>query len=67
MSPMAGVEELFDREFPRLVRSLGVAFGADEAADAVQEAFIAADRSWWRVRSSTCVRTLSCDVRDRIG
>ncbi len=49
MSPMAGVEELFDREFPRLVRSLGVAFGADEAADAVQEAFIAADRSWWRV------------------
>jgi RNA polymerase sigma-70 factor, ECF subfamily len=46
---MAALEELFDREFPRLVRSLGVAFGADDAADAVQDAFIAADRSWWRV------------------
>jgi RNA polymerase sigma-70 factor (ECF subfamily) len=46
---MAAWEELFDREFERLVRSLGVAFGADDAADAVQEAFIAADRSWWRV------------------
>jgi RNA polymerase sigma-70 factor (ECF subfamily) len=46
---MAALEELFDREFPRLVRSLGVAFGADDAADAVQEAFVAADRSWWRV------------------
>ena len=31
------------------MRSLGVAFGADDAADAVQDAFIAADRSWWRV------------------
>ncbi len=46
---MAGLEELFDREFPRLVRSLGVAFGVEDAADAVQDAFIAADRSWWRV------------------
>jgi RNA polymerase sigma-70 factor (ECF subfamily) len=50
MGSMAELEELFDREFARLVRSLGVAFGAEEAADAVQEAFIAADRRWRRVR-----------------
>jgi RNA polymerase sigma-70 factor (ECF subfamily) len=47
--PMATFEELFDREFTRLVRALGVAFGDAEAADAVQEAFIAADRRWWRI------------------
>jgi len=38
--------ELFDAEYERLVRSLGVAFTPVDAADAVQEAFIEADRSW---------------------
>lgn len=41
--------ELFDREFARLVRALGVAFDPESAADAVQEAFIEADRRWRRV------------------
>jgi RNA polymerase sigma-70 factor (ECF subfamily) len=40
------VGELFDREFARLVRALGVAFDPESAADAVQEAFIEADRRW---------------------
>lgn len=44
-----GVDELFEREFARLVRALGVAFDPESAADAVQEAFIEADRRWQRV------------------
>lgn len=46
---MTDVTDLFEREYERLVRSLGVAFGAEAAADAVQEAFIEADRNWDRV------------------
>lgn len=46
---MTDVSELFEAEYERLVRSLGVAFDAHAAADAVQEAFIQADRSWSRV------------------
>lgn len=46
---MTDVSDLFEREYERLVRSLGVAFGAEAAADAVQEAFIAADRGWSKV------------------
>ena len=46
---MSGVEELFEREYARLVRSLAVAFDAESAADSVQEAFLAADRRWRRV------------------
>lgn len=42
----ADVEALFAAEYPRLVRGLAVAFDAEAAADAVQEAFIAADRRW---------------------
>lgn len=49
VSDMTDVTELFDREYERLVRSLGVAFGAEAAADAVQEAFIEADHNWSRV------------------
>lgn len=41
--------EFFLREYPRLVRALGVAFDADSAADAVHEAFIEADRRWARI------------------
>jgi RNA polymerase sigma-70 factor (ECF subfamily) len=44
-----GIDELFDREFARLVRALAVAFDTESAADAVQEAFIAADRRWRHV------------------
>jgi RNA polymerase sigma factor (sigma-70 family) len=40
------LDAVFLREYARLVRSLGVAFDAVDAADAVQEAFIAADRRW---------------------
>ncbi len=46
-----GIENLFEAEYERLVRSLGVAFDAESAADAVQEAFIRADRDWWTVRA----------------
>ncbi|MEO1057733.1 MAG: sigma-70 family RNA polymerase sigma factor [Actinomycetota bacterium] len=46
---MNDVDELFERHFARLVRSLAVAFDAESAADAVQEAFIAADRRWSKV------------------
>jgi RNA polymerase sigma-70 factor (ECF subfamily) len=49
MEVMGDVGELFDREFTRLVRALGVAFDPESAADAVQEAFIEADRRWRRV------------------
>jgi RNA polymerase sigma-70 factor (ECF subfamily) len=40
------IDDLFRRECPRLVRTLSVVDGAEAAADAVQEAFIAADRRW---------------------
>lgn len=43
------VEVLFAAEFPRLVRGLAVAFDSEAAADAVQEAFIAADRRWRKI------------------
>lgn len=43
---MTDVSRLFDGEYGRLVRSLGVAFDPVDAADAVQEAFIQADRRW---------------------
>jgi RNA polymerase sigma-70 factor, ECF subfamily len=46
MVVVVGIDELFDQHFARLVRSLAVAFDAESAADAVQEAFIAADRRW---------------------
>lgn len=49
MERIAGIEDLFEQEYARLVRSLGTAFGAEAAADAVQEAFIQADRRWRRV------------------
>lgn len=45
----AGVEALFDREYGRLVRALGLAFDPEAAADAVQDAFIEADRRWRKV------------------
>ncbi len=43
---MSGIEQLFAAEYERLVRSLGVAFDPVSAADAVQEAFVQADRIW---------------------
>ena len=43
---MTDVSMLFDAEYRRLVRSLGVAFDPADAADTVQEAFIQADRRW---------------------
>jgi RNA polymerase sigma-70 factor (ECF subfamily) len=49
MERMSPVEELFGREYARLVRALGVAFDPETAADAVQEAFIEADRRWRHV------------------
>ena len=46
----AAIEDLFRQEFPRLVRALALVDGPEAAADAVQEAFIAADCRWRRVR-----------------
>jgi RNA polymerase sigma-70 factor (ECF subfamily) len=45
------VDDLFRAEFPRLVRALAVVDGPEAAADAVQEAFIQADRRWRRVQT----------------
>ncbi len=44
-----GVDALFRAEYPRLAAALSVAFGEDAAADALQEAFAAADVRWRRV------------------
>ncbi len=47
MDEGGSVEELFDRHYAAIVRALAVAFDdAEGAADAVQEAFIEADRRW---------------------
>ena len=47
MEDVGTVDELFDRHFGPIVRALAVAFDdAEGAADAVQEAFIEADRRW---------------------
>jgi RNA polymerase sigma-70 factor (ECF subfamily) len=47
--PVGTVESLFEQEYVRLVQALGVAFDPESAADAVQEAFIEADRRWNRI------------------
>ncbi len=49
MEVVSGIDELFQREYARLVRSLGVAFDPESAADAVQDAFVEADRGWRKV------------------
>lgn len=46
MERVGSIEELFTEEYDRLVVALGVAFEPEAAADAVQEAFIVADRRW---------------------
>lgn len=55
MGPIEGanstVDALFAAEHDRLVAGLAVAFDLAAAEDAVQEAFIAADRRWSRVGS----------------
>ncbi len=50
-TPSAGIEELFRAHYERLVRSLTMASGdAEQAADAVQEAFVRAHVRWRRLR-----------------
>jgi RNA polymerase sigma-70 factor, ECF subfamily len=47
MDDEGSVDDLFDRQYAAIVRALAVAFDdAEGAADAVQEAFIEADRRW---------------------
>jgi RNA polymerase sigma-70 factor, ECF subfamily len=47
MEGQGSVDDLFDRQYAAIVRALAVAFAdAEGAADAVQEAFIEADRRW---------------------
>ena len=57
------VSALFEVQYERLLRSLAVAFDAESAADAIQEAFIQADRGWSRVAtlddSVGCVRRMA--------
>ena len=47
------IEAVFRAEFARLVRSLAVAEGDDQAFDAVREAFAEAGRRWARVAALT--------------
>ncbi|MDH3704863.1 MAG: sigma-70 family RNA polymerase sigma factor [Acidimicrobiia bacterium] len=49
MGVVDSVDELFEQEYARMVRSLGVAFDPESAADAVQEAFVEADRRWRKI------------------
>ena len=49
MSSRREFDDLYTREYPRLVRAFSVAFDTESAADAVQEAFIEADRRWRRI------------------
>jgi RNA polymerase sigma-70 factor (ECF subfamily) len=49
MRAVTTVEELFRRDYTRLVRALAVAYDAESAADAVQDAFVEADRRWRRI------------------
>ena len=45
----AKIDELFEEEYPRLVRALAVAGDVENAADAVQDAFVVASRRWSHV------------------
>ena len=49
MEVMADIGTLYRAEFPRLVRALAVAYDTETAADAVQEAFLAADKRWRQI------------------
>ncbi len=50
MEDLDDVDTLFRKEFSRLVSGLAVAYGAEPAADAVQEAFLLAHHRWTHVR-----------------
>ena len=49
MDIVGDVESLYRLEFPRLVRALACVYDVDTAAEAVQEAFLEADRHWQRI------------------
>jgi RNA polymerase sigma-70 factor (ECF subfamily) len=49
MEAVTTVEDLFRRDYARLVRALAVAYDAESAADAVQDAFVEADRRWRKI------------------
>jgi RNA polymerase sigma-70 factor (ECF subfamily) len=46
MDGVGAFDEMFSAEYPRLLRALAVAGDAGHAEDAVQEAFIVAERRW---------------------
>lgn len=51
-TPSLSFDATFEREYERLVRSLAVSYGNHEAAaDAVQDAFVAAHRRWRKLQT----------------
>jgi RNA polymerase sigma-70 factor (ECF subfamily) len=46
MAVVGSFDEVYATEYPRLVQALSVAEAAADAEDAVQDAFVAAQRRW---------------------
>ena len=51
MAKTQEIERLYRKHYRRVVAALSLTYGPEDAADAVQEAFIQADRKWRRIRT----------------